>query len=297
MREACWSPKMLNPSDPGAVACWKWVFLEVFFRPVCDFLVMNYKDKVGPGLGYEVGYVTQGLPSLGQFCPFCLLETTPKGCINQLHLPELSQGWQDLLGHPGCPCCWLSCFMSQDLPPPHNSFLQGVFVPSKAVGRQKLQPGHPNLSPGPGTLVPVSQGSCHIPTGAKLASAGSAMRVGMRMRKLCIHLPTPNLRLSSSPASSSAQMSQLSIQQFGSSFCLTFSTPSPEAAVPTWLRTVKPGTESHPDREQGARCPGAGMASGNFPNTLKPQEHPSWPNMALPLTLIFTWLQCTDAAQ
>lgn len=88
-------------------------------------------------------------------------EPPPKGCINRLHLPELSQGWQDLLGHPACPCCWLSWFMSQDLPPPHNSFLQGVLIPSKAVGRQKLQPDHPDLSPGPGTLVPLSQGCSH----------------------------------------------------------------------------------------------------------------------------------------
>lgn len=34
MREACWSPKMLNPSDPGAVACWKWVFWR-FFSDLC----------------------------------------------------------------------------------------------------------------------------------------------------------------------------------------------------------------------------------------------------------------------
>lgn len=39
------------------------------------------------------------------------------------------------------------------------------------------------------------------------------------------------------------------------------------------------------------------MASGNFPNPLEPQEYLSRPNMVLPLTLTFMWLQCTDAAQ
>lgn len=51
MREACWSPKMLNPCDPGAVAYWKWFFWKGYFRPVCDFLVMNYKDKSGARIG------------------------------------------------------------------------------------------------------------------------------------------------------------------------------------------------------------------------------------------------------
>lgn len=110
----------------------------------------------------------------------------------------------------------------------------------------------------------------------------------MRIEKRRTYLPTPNLSLSFSPASSFAQMSQLCIQHFGSNFCLTSSTPSLEAAVPSWLKTVKPGTESHADGEQGARCPAVGMASGNFPNTLEPQEHLSWSNVALLLTLFFT---------
>lgn len=164
--------------------------------------------------------------------------------------------------------------MSQHLPPPHNSFLQGVLVPSKAVGRQKLQPDQRDLSPWarhPGPTIPRQQ---LLPTGAKLASSDSEMKMGMRIKKLCTYLPTPNPRFSSSPASSFTQISQLSIQQFGSSFCLTFSTPFPGSfSIPlaedseTWDRiSPRQGAgcslpRSGDGKWQFPKCPGASGAS------------------------------------
>lgn len=137
----------------------------------------------------------------------------------------------------------------------------------------------------------------YLPPGAELASTGSEISVQRSIKNLCFHVPVSSPRLSSHPpVSRFAQNSQFSIQKFGSNFCLTL-----EAAIPTHLRTMKPGTKSvgltAPRHGwQGARCPRVGIASSNFPNTLEPWKHQSWPNVPLPFTLAFIWLQCTDTA-
>lgn len=144
--------------------------------------------------------------------------------------------WDTLAAHTaGCPVlCPRTC--------PHHTTLSSRYLgPFQSCWEAEAPARSPQFVPwtwDPGPTIPRQQ---LLSTGAKLASASSETRVQMRIKKLCIQLPTPNLSLSSSPASSFAQMLQLSIQQFGSSFCLTFSTPSLEATVPTWLSTVKPG--------------------------------------------------------
>lgn len=138
--------------------------------------------------------VTQGLPGCrspvwASFLHSAFWEPPPKGCISWLHLPELSEGWQDLLGHPGCPCCWLSCFMLRICP--HHATPLRCLGPFQSCREAEASARSPQFVPWtrhPGPTIPRQQ---LLPTGAKLASAHSEMRVGMRIKKLCTHLPTP----------------------------------------------------------------------------------------------------------